>query len=273
MGLFSAKTKLKDVRTREAKSADQYLNALLKQGTPKFPEEQVAGMSEAEQLAQELLRGYGQREGEGLSTLREMAGASDNILEDPTITALMEVIGKRGNQTANRLSRSLMLRGGRGSAGRDMLGRAVTETQNEMLSTLAPYATQRRQQKLTAAQMLNTLGEGSTLNRLNALSTTGSLPRTLEQMKNSANYQKLLQQVLFPYQQGLNVAGTIKKGGQMAVEQSDSLFSQLAPVLGMAAKAIPGIGPVLGAGMDAANAAGAWQKTAEAKAGRSYGNY
>lgn len=240
--IFKAKTSLRDVRTKQAKTGADYLASLLTGGTPTIPTEEIAGMSDAEKLAQQLAMQYGSSEGEGLDTLRSIAAGSDNILDDPTISALMEAIGKRGDLTANRLSRSLMLRGGTGGAGRDMLGRSVTDTQNEMLSTLAPYATAAKNRQLSAAQLLNQLGENSTLNRLNALSATGSLPRTLQQMQNTANYNQALQQILFPYTYGASVAGTLSGSQPMAVEQSPSLFSQIAPLIQQGAMMIAGAG-------------------------------
>jgi hypothetical protein len=231
---FESKTELLDTRTSEAKTADQYLAALLGKGTPDIPQEQIAGMSDAEKLAQELVGKYGASTPEGLDTLWGIANGPTDVTQDPTISALMEVIGKRGDQTANRLNRSLMLRGGRGGAGRDMLGRVVTDTQNEMMSNLAGYASEAKNRQMSAAQILNNLGENSTLNRLNALSTTGSLPRTLQQMQNSAAYNKLMTQIMFPYQQQAQIASAIKQGGKMDVVKSDSLFSQIAPLLGTA---------------------------------------
>lgn len=267
MGLFNSSIKLKDTRTPQAKWADQYLTDLLGQN-PKIPEEQIAEMSDAERLAQEMVGEYGRSEAEGLDTLRGITRESDDITQDPTISALLDVIGKKGDLAANRLSRSMMLRGGRGGAGRDVLGRQVTDTQKEMLSSLAPYAESAKQRKMSAAQILNNLGETSTLNRLNALSTTGSLPRTLQQMRNSANYNRLMQEVMFPYQQKADVASRIKQGGQMAVTQSPSLFSQVAPLVGQVASA----GILSGAlGSGTANAAGNWQKNQEVLNGRSYG--
>lgn len=256
MGFFKSKEKLKDTRNAEAKSADQWMAELLKSDNPEIPTEQIAGMSDAEKLAQELVMGYGSKEAEGLDTLRSMAGASDNVLDDPTITALMDVIGKRGDQTANRLNRSLMLRGGTGGAGRDMLGRSVSDTQNEMLSTLAPYASQAKDRKMNAAQLLASLGESSTLNRLNALSTTGSLPRTLQQMQNAASYNQTMNQILFDYQQKAPIASTLSNSQPLTMVQTPSMFSQVAPLLGTAVGAAVGGPAGAAAGNQLGSAAG-----------------
>jgi hypothetical protein len=229
--VFDSETEMLDTRNPQSQGADQWLLSLLQSGTPTIPGEQIAGMSDAEKMAQQLVMQYGTSTPEGMDTIRSMATASDNILEDPTIAALMSSIENKGNLSANRLSRSLMLRGGGGGAGADMLGRSVTDTQKEMLSTLAPYAEAAKGRKLSAAQILSDLGETSTLNRLNALSGVGSLPRTLEQLQKSADYQRALTEVMFPYQQGANVAATLSGSQPMTVQQTPSIFSQYAPIL------------------------------------------
>lgn len=259
-----SKTKVKDLRTAEQRQRDAYAASLLNSQTPDIPELQIEGMSDAEKLAQEILGQYGTTEAEGLDTLRGISGASTNVLEDPAIAALMDTINKRGNETANRVSRSLMLRGATGGAGRDALGRTVTETQKEMLSTLAGYTESAKNRQLSATQLLNQLGENSTLNRLNALTTTGSLPRTLKQLQNQASYQKLLQEVLFPYNEKLRAAGAIGNAENL-VTQTPSTLSQIAPLLGQLA--VAGINS--GGSKSGSNSTYDWQKQAEA--GRTYG--
>jgi hypothetical protein len=268
MGFLTAKTKLKDIRNPQARAADVWMASLLQQGTPDIPKEEIAGMSEAEKMAQKLVGEYGGREGEGLDVLRGMANAPEDILQDPTISALMNVITRRGDEASNRLSRSLMLRGGRGGAGRDILGRSVTNTQQELMSTLAPYSERAKERKMSAAQLLNQLGESSTINRLNALSTTGALPRTLQQMQNAAAYNQAMTQVLFPYQQGMGVASTLSNTQPMSVQQTPSTFSQIAPLLQSIAPAV--LGQFTG-GASSANAAGDWQKNLETSRGGTYG--
>lgn len=243
MGLLDfmkSSTDTLDTRNPQQEAADKWMLQMLQKGTPNIPTEQIAGMSESEKLAQKILGQWGGQEAEGLDTLRQMSTASDNILEDPTISALMDVIGKRGDETANRLSRSLMLRGGRGGAGADMLGRSVSDTQKEMLSTLAPYAQAARTQKMNAAQALASLSDDSKIRRLSALSTTGSLPRTLQQLQNSANYQQAIQSVLFPYQQLAPMAGTLSNSQGQSVVQTPSMFSQVAGGIGALAGGFTG---------------------------------
>lgn len=236
--LFKGTTDIQDIRSPERKKADKFLAGLLGQGTPELPTEEVAGMSQAEQLAQKLVGQYGASEPEGLDTLRGITGESDDILQDPSIKALLDVLDKRGSLESNRLSRSLTLRGVTGGSGRDALGRGLQDVQNNILATLAPYAEASKNRKVSAAQILNQLGESSVLNRLNALGTTGALPRILEQLQKTAQYTQAMRKVLFPYEELAGVAGTLTNSqGDNVITQTPSILQQLAPLAQAAAGA------------------------------------
>jgi hypothetical protein len=243
MGLtdfFKSKTETMDVRNPQKAGADQLLLDLLKADAPQLPVEQIAGLSENEQLAVSQGKEYGSSDAEGLDVLRGILGESQDITQDPTIKGLLSVLDERGSLEANRLSRGLTLRGVTGGSGQDALGRGLQDVQNNILATLAPYAESAKNRRVNAAQILNQLGEGSTLNRLNALSSTGAMSRQIEQLQNSAQYQQTMQQLLFPYTHGLNVAGAISNTPQ-AVVQTPSMFSQIAePVAQLASAFIPG---------------------------------
>jgi hypothetical protein len=239
MGLtdfFKSKTKTMDVRSPQKAAADQWLLDLLQSDAPEFPAEKIAGLSANEQLAMSQAEQYGTSEAEGLDALRDIVGQSEDITDDPSIKGLLSVLDERGSREANRLSRGLTLRGVTGGAGRDALGRGLQDIQNNILATLAPYAESSKNRRVSAAQILNQLGEGSTLNRLNALSSTGAVSRQIEQLQNSAEYQRVMQQLLFPYTHGLNVTGAISNMPQ-AVVQTPSMFQQIAAPVAQIAQA------------------------------------
>ncbi len=229
MSFFTAETKTKDVRSNQRAQADQWLLDLLQSDAPEFPAEQIAGLSENERMARDKARAYGDSDAEGLDTLRGIAGESQDITQDPSIKGLLAVLDERGSREANRLNRGLTLRGVSGGAGQDALGRGLQDIQNNILATLAPYAESSKNRRVSAAQILNQLGEGSTLNRLNALSSTGGLSRQIEQLQNSAEYQRVMQQLLFPYREQLGVAQTLVGApSERALVQTPSTFSQIA---------------------------------------------
>ena len=223
---FNASTRKIDTRTPEAEQADEFLAGLLGRADPNIPSEKIAGMSDAEKLAQQIAQGYGESQPEGLDAIRSLIEQdTGDITKDPTFASILDVLDKRGARETNRTARGLMTRGVTGGVGRDALGRSVTDVNNNILATLAPYVEARKNRAFSGAQALNNLGESSVLNRLNALSTVGSLPRQLEQLNNSAQYQALMQQILFPYTTKASVASGISRQ-PMTLEQSPSEFAQ-----------------------------------------------
>ena len=177
--------------------------------------------------------GYGRSEMEGLPTLREYA-AGGNILERPEIQAILNEVMREGGEMANRLGRGLQLRGGATSSGAaDALGRSTTQTQQALLATLAPYLQGAETRRLGAAQSLAGLSESGMLNRLNALSTTGSLPRQLEQLRNVAGYNQQMAHTMFPYTYGMEAAKTLSGSGEPYMAYTKpSTWSQIAPAVG-----------------------------------------
>ena len=212
-----------DTRTAEAVKADKFLASLLG-NTPDFPTENIVGLSENEKIAVEQGKAYGTAENEGIAGLRKITQQPDNILEDPTIKALMAKLNEEGDLSANRLSRGLMTRGQTGGVGADALGRHLDATDRNKVAALAPYATQRRQQNISANEVLGRLGDSSQISRLNALTGTGGLERGLTQLQETANYQKYLRQIMFPYEQQANVARTLSGSQRQDVQMNPSDF-------------------------------------------------
>lgn len=269
MGMFSSSVKTKVLQTPEEKAARQWLSSTLQAGTPSIPTQQIAGLSGQEQTASQMATDYGKSEAEGLDYLRSVVGDSGNIMDIPEYRAMLDEVFRKGGLESNRLGRSLQIRGGTSSStGRDMLGRLLGDIQSQAMATMAPYAAQERQNKQSAASTLNQLGEQSILNRLNALSTSGGVERALEQLRKDAEYTQRMTTTMFPYEQGAGMADTLLRNkADWSVTQTPSMMSQIGSLAGSVAGAIPGIGGgLLGGG---ANAAGNWQKKAEA--GRSYG--
>ncbi|MDH4178874.1 MAG: hypothetical protein OEV33_00060 [Armatimonadota bacterium] len=242
---FEPEIKEKDLRSDVQKYAQDWLVNLLKE-TPQFPAEQVAGMSPAEQLAQQMLMSWAGTEPEGLGTLRDYAGG-ENILDRPEIQGIINEVLQRGNEMAQRLGRGLQLRGaGTSSGAQEALGRSTTETQQALLATLAPYLQSAETRRLGAAQALAGLSESGKLNRLNALSTTGSLPRQLEQLANSAEFNRAMNQLMFPYTtqaEAAKAAATAPR--DVMVYTKGSTWSQIAPAVGAI------IGGIFGGGQGA----------------------
>ena len=230
---FEPELKDHDLRSPQRRAAEAFLGSLFMQPPPSLPLEQVAGMSPAEEMAQRLVMQYGGSEMEGLDTLRAYT-KEGNILDRPEIQAILNEVMREGGEMANRLGRGLQLRGGATSSGAaDTLGRSTTQTQQALLATLAPYLQGAETRRLGAAQSLAGLSESGMLNRLNALSTTGSLPRQLEQLRNIAQYERDMQQTLFPYTYQAQAATTLSQSGEpYMVYKRPSMYQQIAPAVG-----------------------------------------
>jgi len=241
MNLFGSETKIKDIRTKEKKSAQKWLADTLREPTPTVPTQGVAGLSAAEQQAQQLLGQYADSTPEGMDVLRGFTTAETGGIT-PEIQALLDEVLQAGQQETARVGRKVQLSGaGRSSTGTDMLGRSVEQTQRNMMNVALPYIMEAREQaenrKLTSAQLLASLGESSMLNRLTALSTTGSLPRMIEQLQKDAEFAQQMTQMNFPYEQQAQLAAILSGSqGDYSVTQEPSLFSQAAPLIGDFAK-------------------------------------
>lgn len=244
---FEPEIKDHDIRSPQRKAAEAFLGSIFAGQIPDIPLEQVAGMSPAEQMAQRLVMQYGGSEMEGLDTLRAYT-KEGNILDRPEIQAILNEVMREGGEMAKRLGRGLQLRGGATSSGaQDVLGRSTTQTQQALLATLAPYLQGAETRRLGAAQSLAGLSESGMLNRLNALSTTGSLPRQLEQLRNIAQYERDMQQIMFPYTYGMEAAKTITNAGDPYMTyKRGSTWSQISPAVGAI------IGGIFGGGAGAA---------------------
>jgi len=244
MGLFTSETKKEVLQTPQEAAARNKLASLMDSGTPDLPMQEIAGLSQNEQLASTMARDYAKGEPEGIDHLRSIMDRSDNILDDPSFRALYDETKRAGELETNRMGRSMQLRGGNSStSGRDMLGRTVAQNQSNLMATMAPYAAANQQTKLTAAQSLAQLGESSILNRLNALGSTGALSRQLDQLGKDAEYNRAMNMTMFPYTTTAGIADTILRNkADWSVTQSPSLFSQIAaPVAEVASGAVGGM--------------------------------
>lgn len=214
--------------------------------TPEIPKQPVVGLTDWEKYAQDLLGKYaGRQEPESSRLARETA---TNVLKEPTdITQLPEYQAvladtyAKGNQLINRLGRSLQLSGNMSTtSGRDVLGRAATDVQQSLVSSLAPYAAQERANRLNMISLANQLGqqyENMPLETISALRNF-DLTRTLAEQEAMSGYNQQLAQLNYPYQTSVPLLTSVLAGQQPGVmiggqgAQGPSMFSQLLPLLG-----------------------------------------
>ena len=188
------KSRSKILQTPGEGAARSFLADRLANPIPQ-PTRQIVGLTEPELAAKDLSQQFGEAPSEGGKFLSSVLQQDPDILSDPTFRALFDETKRAGQEETNRVGRSIQLRGGASSTtGRDELGRSVAQNQQNLLATLAPAALQRQEQRLRVAQ----LSDDSILKRLNALSATGGLERSLAQLAKDATFQKQLAVIQAP---------------------------------------------------------------------------
>lgn len=233
-GSLLGKSDTQPLETDEQTRTRQYLYNLMKAPTPNLPTQQIAGLSSMEQQGLDLAGQYGTSTPQGLSYLNEIAGGSTNPLDLPDYQAIKAEMERSGSQQGNRLLQGLQLRGGTGSSGGGkMVSNYLRDLYGGITNTLAQGAGALRQQKLTANQLINQLGEQSIMNRIDALSK-GSIQRDLEQLELQAEYNAQNIKAMWSYQ----MAGTLGAqilGSTPNYVQTPNAFSQLVGPLGQLA--------------------------------------
>ena len=134
-------------QTKEAEESRKRLFELATGEPPEVPRQQIAPLpqvTEERQLARE--------------TAKELVQPQD-FLSLPEVQGIIQEARTTGNLLANRLSRMLQASGGlTATTGRDVLGRAVTEVQKSLASSLAPFAMEERARRTSLIPILESLG-------------------------------------------------------------------------------------------------------------------
>ncbi len=134
-------------QSKEATESRKRLAELAFGEPPDVPRQQIAPLpprTEERTLARE--------------TAKELAQPQD-FMSLPEVQGIIQEARVTGDLLANRLSRMLQASGNLTSTtGRDVLGRAVTDVQKSLASTLAPFASEERQRRTNLIPMLESLG-------------------------------------------------------------------------------------------------------------------
>ena len=169
-----------------------------------------------------------------IDELTDIITGPTDVTQLPEIQAIINEVVNEGNLIANRIGRGLRLSGNlSGTAGRDILGRSVTDIQQALTSTLAPFAAGERGRKLSALEILENItraGQSDVINRIQVAGQAGQTPRQIEQAKKDADFNARLQELLFPTQNLLPVAQSIlgNEPGLIVSGGGPSVFSQIA---------------------------------------------
>lgn len=133
--------------TEEATAARKKLLAMSTGPLPDIPQRGTAplpAMTEERQLAR--------------TTAKELVQPQD-IFSLPEVQGIIHEANLTGNLLTNRLGRALQASGNiTSTTGRDVLGRAVTDVQKSLASSLGPYAMEERGRRASMIPMLEALG-------------------------------------------------------------------------------------------------------------------
>lgn len=249
MGFFDSKVEMK--YPKELRGIMKMLQQRATEATPSFPQRQVAGPSELEQLAGQLTQSYltaapSEAYSTALSEATKTATTPVDVANMPEYQALLNRIGAYGQSEANRLQRGNILTGNpswRSTAGRDVLGRSVTETQERMMAAAVPFLQQARAEKAQAVEQLGQLeqmGQARTLSQIATGSQVGQMLRAIEQAKLEAEYQNLMDPLRFRYETQPGIAGTAA-GVPFAKTEQPSQYEKWVLGLGSIAGGIQGL--------------------------------
>lgn len=238
--------------TKTTHSLPDELRPLLKSLTakatgdaPSFPERQVAEVDPLTQTAYGLAEKYvsggpSDAYNTALSEATKTATAPIDVANMPEYQALVQRISDYGQTEANRLTRGATLTGNSAlssSAGRDVLGRSVIETQERMMAAAVPFLQQARTEKQQAVKQLQSLdsqGQATQLSKIETGSRVGEILRGIQAAKLEAEYQNAMDPIRFEYETQPAIASTAF-GAPFTATSQPSEYEKLMTGVGTAA--------------------------------------
>jgi hypothetical protein len=216
-------------------------------GFGEVPLQQTVGMSDFEKILQGKLENYSTS---GYSPDRQLAldeatkalTRTSDITQRPEIQAALAETMRKGNLLSNRLGRKLQMTGNLSSTpGRDILGRAASDVEQQMFSVLAGLGLQEEQNRLSMIPTVDTLARGKENQALEQLSAYKGfdLTRPLAEQEAATKYQ----QEMTKYGEPLQIASILSQ--VLSGAQPNSVVSGGSGTSTLAALA-PILGPVLG---------------------------
>lgn len=230
--------------TKEQKWSRQWMQDLAASGTPNIPTQGVAGMSGPEQQAQTILQQYmGQAPRgyeAGMQQLERTLGGGYDPMTSPEWQGFREASAMDEAKAVSGLRRGAQAGGmfysdpsqraegelkARYGADRSMLYGKLQEAERNRQAGAVPQIMQYGQMPAQQA------AQGMEL---------GAVPRQIDQARQDAQYNTLLQRIMFPYTQGQQMAGnlwgmtpdyTIEDGGPSGLSQGLSALGTVASIV------------------------------------------
>ena len=220
MGLFTKKTKVKDMTPKEMKNARKYLDELINLfgpgQSPNFPLMQVAGLTPGQEKAQSQLPGAVATGGENYQLATEHYR---DILEGDTdprsgdyYQGLRDEMKMLRDESAADIRRRGQREGGTTQTSPTTMGQDESNRAwNSKILQLLGMLTERNIDRKTGAAGAMTRGGREEVDRIGAASQAGEAERMVEQQRNVAIYNQALQELLFPYTQQLQAIGVLNQ--------------------------------------------------------------
>ncbi len=242
MGLFSSKkSKVEFTESAQSKRAGTELE---KRGTESisFPTRQVSDLTEIElkieeQARRQVFEGPSETTQRGID-LTAAAAEQTDPLEDPTIKALIARATEIGQEETGRVARGIQIRGGLGStAGRNLLGRSVEQTQAGVIAAASPLISQKLGITERARTDITGLTERLEVNRATFGGAVSNLRRGIAGAQSAADIEKFINDINFRFGTQANILKSLRDKTPVISGGDPSLFSQAAPIIGDIASA------------------------------------
>jgi hypothetical protein len=260
MGFFSSDDP--EVEFREdptSKAARLRIEAASQVSPEEIPLQEIAGFSELEQQAFELA-GEFLRDATGEISIDKAIEVATEIsqqgfdVSSPQVQGIIQEIRKTGDLALNRIGRQLQLRGAASTtAGRDIAGRSIAETELATAGALSTLATNFKAQRLQATNLLSDLvarKAGVTTGRIGVGAAAGEAQRSLQQRIFDAMFQREQKKFDFSTIGQSSIASlllqtptpVITGGGPSELQKIAGVTSDIASIGGSVAGLLSGLG-------------------------------
>lgn len=255
MGFFEG-TKDKQVllESRQSKEAKKRLLKIAETPETDITRRQIAGLSDLEKQAFDLAEQFLQDD-TGEITIDKAIEVATQMAErqvdfnDPEIQGIIQEVRKTGDLALNRIGRGLQLQGAASTtAGRDVLGRSIKETELATAGALSPILDRFRSLKLGATSLLPSLvtqKAGTTQGRIQTGAAAGGVISGIQQRIKDALFTQQQQQFEFKTFGRADILGGVtsspqvitKLGGPSEAEKILSAGQQTAGLVSLAGQA------------------------------------
>ena len=219
-----------------------------------IPLQQIADFSPEEQAAIDMAMEF-MRDNTGNVTIDKAIDLATQLatqkvdMNSKEVQGIIQEVRKTGDLAINRIGRGLQLQGTLSTtAGRDIIGRSISETENRTAASLSPLFSQMRAQNLQATSLLPSLvGQktGQTQSRIATGGAAGAMVTNLQQRIKDAMFQRESDQFNWETTGKASISGMllqkplpyVSEGGPSGLSKAVSAGKDISALLAMVAGA------------------------------------